>query len=245
MPSLGTSTSFPKREREDDRGDDAAAARPRPPRRPSACSAASGRAEQGDRRPRGTPTARLAAAWATSHGPACSRTTARSARQPPAAENSQASARGLHPSGALLATFGAVAPDDISPRGGQLARIDWRSGADGERTPRSRDDVVSSTAGRAQPERFRRELHGLEAVTELPAPRRPDGARSIWRAKWWILLAAIVAGGLAYGVSNLMQETFRSSTIVRISVAPGSSSSAGRDRRVERPLPAVRAARLV
>jgi capsular polysaccharide biosynthesis protein len=64
----------------------------------------------------------------------------------------------------------------------------------------------------------------VEPVTELPAPRRPDGARAIWRAKWWILLAAIVAGGAAYGACKLMQETFRSSTIVRVSVAPGSSS---------------------
>ena len=119
-----------------------------------------------------------------------------------------------------------MARDDISPRGGQLARIDWRSESDRERTrPRTRDDVVSSTAGRAQPERFRRDLHGVEPVTELPAPRRPDGARAIWRAKWWILLAAIVAGGAAYGVSQIMHETFRSSTIVRVSVAPGSSST--------------------
>ena len=113
-----------------------------------------------------------------------------------------------------------MARDEISPQGGQLARIDWRSATGDER--RTRDDVVSSTA---QPERFRRDLHGVEPVTELPAPRRPDGARAIWRAKWWILLAAIVAGAAAYGVSNLMQETFRSSTIVRISVAPGASTA--------------------
>jgi hypothetical protein len=105
--------------------------------------------------------------------------------------------------------------------------VEWFSDADGNRKDRGpRGEVVSAAPGHAQPRRFGREQRRLEPVQEAPIPpRSPSGARSIWRAKWLILLAAIVAGGLAYGASQLMNETFRSSTIVRVSVAPGSSSS--------------------
>jgi len=119
-----------------------------------------------------------------------------------------------------------VSPDDGSPREGQLARIDWFGERGDERSRRTkRDDVVSATAGHSRAGTGGGELRRLEPVSEIPEPGRPDGARAIWRAKWWIILAAIVAGGAAYGISHVIQETFRSSTIVRISVPPGSSSS--------------------
>jgi capsular polysaccharide biosynthesis protein len=54
------------------------------------------------------------------------------------------------------------------------------------------------------------------------APYSPPPTRSssVWRAKWIILLVAVVAAGATYGVSRLIPERYKGTSLVRVTAQP-------------------------
>ena len=50
-------------------------------------------------------------------------------------------------------------------------------------------------------------------------------ALAIWNAKWWILLAAIAAAGIAIGVSALIPPTYQASATIRVAAQAGQGNA--------------------
>ena len=74
------------------------------------------------------------------------------------------------------------------------------------------------------------ELRELERATRRMRERENDDRLSVlWRAKWWLLVIALAAGGAAYGISRFaVSPTYSSSAdvVVRAHTVSGALSDA-------------------